>query len=238
VADVLTRPVRALVTATPTTRILRLDLGDAPFVFKAGQAALLGAHGLPQPHRRPYSIASSPEDAKRYGRLEFLLKVEATGDPGFHLPNLHVGMKVDLEGPFGAFTLPEASDATGFLFVGGGTGIAPLRSMWRHLIACGETRPMSVLYSARTPDEFAYGAELRRLARQRGDYFKLICTVTGEASEWSGGRGRIGIAQLQAALPSGDALAFICGPPSLVEDVPPLLLKLGASAARIRIEEW
>jgi ferredoxin-NADP reductase len=234
VADVLTRPVRALVESTPTTRVLRLDLGDEPFVFRAGQAALIGAHG--QPHRRPYSIASSPEEARRHHRLEFLLKVEATGEPGLHLPGLHVGMRIDLDGPSGAFILPDSTDAPAFLFVAGGTGIAPLRSMVRHLIGTRDPRPIAVLYSARRPDEFAYGQELRRLAR-RG-LLKLLLTVTGEVSEWSGERGRIGIAHLAAALPSRDALAFICGPPSLVEDVPPLLLKLGASAARIRIEEW
>jgi ferredoxin-NADP reductase len=234
VADVLTRPVRALIASTPTTRLLRLDLGDAPFVFKAGQAALIGAHG--QPLRRPYSIASCPEDAVRHHRLEFLLKVDASGDAGPHLPQPHVGMTIDLDGPSGAFTLPETTDAAGFLFVAGGTGISPLRSMVRHLVARGEQRPISVLYSARTPDEFAYGPELKRLA-QRG-LLQLLMTVTGEASTWSGERGRIGLAQLEAALPARDALAFICGPPAMVEDVPPLLLKLGASAARIRIEEW
>ena len=233
-ADVLTRPVRSLVASTPTTRILRLDLGDAPFTFRAGQAAVIGAHG--QPLRRPYSIASCPEDAVRHHRLEFLLKVDASGDAGFHLANLHEGMKIDLDGPSGAFTLPDSTDAAGFLFVAGGTGIAPLRSMVRHLIASGETRPISVLYSARQPDEFAYGLELTRLAR-RGK-LKLLMTVTGEVSDWSGERGRIGQSQLAAMLPSRDALAFICGPPAMVEDVPPLLLKLGASAARIRIEEW
>jgi ferredoxin-NADP reductase len=234
VADVLTRPVRSLVAATPTTRILRLDLGDAPFTFRAGQAAVIGAHG--QPGRRPYSISSSPEDAVRHHRLEFLLRVDASGDAGPHLANLHVGMKIDLDGPSGSFTLPDSTDATGFLFVAGGTGIAPLRSMVRHLIACGETRPISVLYSARRPDEFAYGRELTRLAR-RGK-LKLLMTVTGEVNEWSGERGRIGLSQLATMLPAREALAYICGPPSLVEDVPPLLLKLGASAAHIRIEEW
>ena len=235
-ADVLTRPVRAIVKASPSTRIVRLTLGDAPFVFRAGQAVLLGAHG--QPLRRPYSIASSPEDVQRYGRLELLLKVEMTGESGFHLPNLHVGTRIDLEGPFGSFTMPEATDATGFLFVAGGTGIAPLRSMVRHLIARNESRPISILYSARTPDEFAYGAELRRLVRARPDQVRVLFTVTGEASAWSGERGRIGQTQLAAALPSPDALMYICGPPSLVEDVPQMLLTLGASATHIRIEEW
>jgi NAD(P)H-flavin reductase len=89
VADVLTRPVRALVRATPTTRILRLDLEGAPLAFRAGQVALIGSHG--QADRRPYSIASSPEDAQRHGRLEFLIRVDAGGDAGFHLADLHVG---------------------------------------------------------------------------------------------------------------------------------------------------
>jgi ferredoxin-NADP reductase len=239
VADVLTRPVRAIIESTPTTRVLRVDLQEAPFVFRAGQAALIGAHG--QAQRRPYSIASSPSDAQRHHHLEFLLKVDAAADAGFHFdgdahPDTHVGTTVDLEGPFGSFTLPDSTDAPGFLFVAGGTGIAPLRSMLRHLIASGETRPIAVLYSARRPDEFAYGPELKRLAAR--DKLKLLLTVTGEANEWNGERGRIGLAQLAAMLPARGALAFICGPPSLVEDVPPLLLKLGASAARIRIEEW
>jgi ferredoxin-NADP reductase len=234
VADVLTRPVGAVIRSSPTTRILRLDLGDEPFVFHAGQAAIIGAHG--QPLRRPYSIASCPADAARHHRLEFLLKIDASGDAGPHLADLRVGMKIDLDGPSGAFTLPDTTDADGFLFIAGGTGLAPLRSMVRDLIARGERRPISVVYSARRPDEFAYGPELKRFAR-RG-LIKLLLTVTGEASAWSGERGRIGLSQIEAALPSRDALAFICGPPSLVDDVPPLLLKLGAAAARIRIEEW
>jgi NAD(P)H-flavin reductase len=236
VADVLTLPVRALVAPTPQTRILRLDLGGAPFIFRAGQAALIGTHG--QANRRPYSIASSPEDAQRYGRLEFLIKVDALGDPGLNLAHLRIGGKIDLEGPFGSFTLPEPTtiDAAGILFVAGGTGIAPLRSMLRHLIAGGETHPISVLYSVRMPDEFAYGAELRRCAREQR--IGLTMTVTGEANAWTGERGRIGPAHLASALPARDSLCFVCGPPSLVDDVPPLLIKLGVPAARIRIEEW
>jgi NAD(P)H-flavin reductase len=245
VADVLTLPVRALVAATPRTRILRLDLKGAPFVFRAGQAALIGLHG--QPQRRPYSIASSPEDAVRHTRLEFLLKVDDTGYAGPHLPQLDRGARIDLEGPIGSFTLPEPNPLAedggpgGYLFVAGGTGISPLRSMMRHLIASGDSRPISVLYSAKTPDEFAYKPELQRLARRQLMVHTL--TVTGDVREyagdpWRGERGRISTARLAQALPAPDPLCFICGPPALVEDVPPLLLQLGVKSARIRTEEW
>lgn len=234
-ADVLTLRVRTVVAATPRTRILRLDLGDSPFVFHAGQAALIGLHG--QPQRRPYSIASSPEDASRARRLEFLLKIDAGGFIGPHLDPLTREARVDLEGPFGAFTLTDPVDAKGFLFVAGGTGIAPLRSMLRHLIATGDRRPISVIYSARTADEFAYRAELERLARYGG--LTLMLTATGDVQDaWRGERGRIGLPHLAQALPEIDSLCFVCGPPALVDDVPPLLRQLGVPSARIRTEEW
>jgi NAD(P)H-flavin reductase len=232
--DVLTLPIRSVTATTPSTRLLRLDLGAIPFAFVSGQAALIGAHG--QTQRRPYSIASSPDDARRHGRIEFLLKVDSAGLAGFHLPQLERGARVDLEGPIGAFTLPDAT-APAYLFVAGGTGIAPLRAMLRHLIAIGERTPIAVLYSARTALEFAYRGELERLAR-RG-LIRLMLTVTGDIdAEWSGERGRIGLRQLEAILPSRDALAFVCGPPALVDDVPPLLRQQGLRSNQIRIEEW
>jgi len=233
-SDVLTLPIRSVTASTPSTRLLRLGLGTLPFVFQSGQAALIGAHG--QTHRRPYSIASSPDDARRHGRIEFLLKVDSGGMAGIHLPELARGSRVDLDGPFGAFTLPDGT-APAYLFVAGGTGIAPLRSMLRHLIASGARVPIAVLYSARTPLEFAYRGELERLAR-RG-LIRLRLTVTGETTtDWSGERGRIGLRHLEAVLPDRRALSFVCGPPALVDDVPPLLGELGLASTQIRIEEW
>ena len=55
---------------------------------------------------------------------------------------------------------------------------------------------------------------------------------------WRGERGRISASRLAQALPAPDPLCFICGPPALVEDVPPLLLQLGVKSAHIRTEEW
>lgn len=240
-ADVLTLPVRTIVTSTPRTRVLRLDLQGAPFAFRAGQAALIGLHG--QPLRRPYSIASAPGDARRHGRLEFLLKVDPTGYAGPHLSGVDRHARVDLEGPFGSFTLPTSSNGhAGYFFVAGGTGISPLRSMLRELLVESDAHgttcpPVSVLYSARTAEEFAYGAELRRLAR-RGT-IRVTLTVTGDVGPaWQGVRGRIDAAQLEQALPSRDALCFVCGPPSLVDAVPAMLLHLGVQANRVRTEEW
>jgi ferredoxin-NADP reductase len=235
VPDVLTLPLHSVVAATPLTRLIRLDLEKRPFVFQAGQAALIGTHG--QTERRPYSIASSPDDAVRHHRLEFLVKVDAQGSVGPHLAALERGTRIDFEGPTGAFTLGPAAHAPAYLFVAGGTGISPLRAMIRHLIACGSGARISVLYSARVPEELAFRAELERLARRR--LIELHLSVTGDTSApWEGRRGRISLETLEPALPSKDAVCFLCGPPSMVEDVPPLLRRLGVPSQHVRTEEW
>jgi glycine betaine catabolism B len=233
-SDVLTLPIRSVVKTSPLTRLVRLDLGSQPFSFQAGQAALIGAHG--QTERRPYSIASSPDDARRHRRIELLIKVDGSGSSGRHLPELARGTRVDLEGPSGAFTLRD-QPAPGYLFVAGGTGIAPLRAMVRHLIAAGPRAPIAVIYSARTPEDLVFRTELERLAR-RG-LLTLALTVTGQAVvDWPGTRGRVGQSLLEAALPSPRAICYLCGPPAMVEDVPPLLRHLGVASDRIRMEEW
>ena len=231
--DVLTLPVRSVVTTTPLTRLIRVDLGTRPFVFQAGQAALIGTHG--QTERRPYSIASSPDDAVRHRRLEFLVKVDAMGTIGPHLAAVQPGSRIDFEGPTGAFTLGTAP-APAYLFVAGGTGISPLRAMLRHLIATDGGVPLSVLYSARVPEEFAFRQELERLARRR--LIQLQLTVTGQTDAWDGVRGRIAMETLERALPSKDAVCYLCGPPAMVEDVPPLLRLLGVPSSQVRTEEW
>ena len=68
---------------------------------------------------------------------------------------------VDVEGPLGSFTFPAAPDERRFVFIAGGTGIAPLRAMLRHALHAAAIARSACFYSARTPDEFAYEDEFR-----------------------------------------------------------------------------
>jgi ferredoxin-NADP reductase len=229
----LTLPISSVVPAGPRARIVRLDLEGQSFPYRAGQAVLIASHGAEK--RKPYSIAGAPEDAMSDGSLELLIGVNDTGQPGLHL-QVTPGALVDLEGPVGHFTFPDAPVERRFLFVAGGTGIAPLRAMYRHSVAQGYG-DVSVLYSARSPDDFAYAAELQELAGQ--GRIDLRMTVTREADQaWTGQRGRIGRDLLRPLLHGPETLCFICGPRALVDDMPKLLADLGVSRDRIRIEEW
>ena len=229
----LTLPIREVLPATPRARIARLDLDGHPFEYAPGQAVSIATHG--QDKRRPYSIAAAPEDARRDGWLELLVGVAADGTPGSHL-TLEPGTLVDVEGPLGSFTFPPAPVERRFVFIAGGTGIAPLRAMMQRALHLPH-RNIGLFYSVRTPDEFAYEMELRGLA-DAGE-IELRQTVTRATdTDWTGPRGRLNREALEELIHDPATLCFVCGPPALVDEMPKILAGLGIPRERIKIEEW
>jgi NAD(P)H-flavin reductase len=233
---VVTAPLSDVVAATPRSRLLTIDLGGRALDFLPGQAMMVGAHG--RPDRRPYSIACSPQRVAERGRIELLIGVEPSGDLGANLAPASPGMLLDLEGPMGMFTFPETPAQRFLLFVAGGTGIAPLRAMLDHALQLRPAPRISLLYSARRSDEFAFIDELR--AHADAGILELHQTVTrDDSSDWAGKRGRIGRAHFEAVLhePS-DTLTFVCGPTTLVNESVSTLRLLGVPEAHIRTEQW
>jgi NAD(P)H-flavin reductase len=219
--------------ATPRARIARINLDGHAFEYAPGQAVSIATHG--QDKRRPYSIAAAPEDARRDGWLELLVGVNADGTPGSHLA-LEPGTLVDVEGPLGSFTFPPAPVERRFVFIAGGTGIAPLRAMMQRALHLPH-RNIGLFYSVRTPDEFAYEMELRGLA-DAGE-IELRQTVTRATDmDWTGPRGRLNREALEELIHDPATLCFVCGPPALVDEMPKILTELGIPRQRIKVEEW
>lgn len=219
--------------ATPTSRIIRVALDGGVFPYRAGQAASLAAGDTDG--WTPYSIASAPAETARDSTLEFLVKVDGSSRFGRMVDGLRLGDRIRVEGPAGNFTLSDALATTPLLFIAGGTGIAPLRSMIRDLVDARHAAPLALVYSARTPSEFAYLQELRALADD--GRLTLILTLTGDAEDWEHARGRTGPGHL-SDLVTPETLAYICGPPAMVRDVPAALTSIGLPRARIRTEDW
>lgn len=233
---VITIPISTIEPTTPRSRLVTLDLHGYAVDFRPGQAVLVGAHG--QPERRPYSIACSPARVADTGRLELLIATEGDGSLGATFGRASVGALVDVEGPVGTFTLPSAVNARWILFVAGGTGIAPLRSMIDHLLQQHPAVRLSLLYSARRSDEFAFIDEFK--AHADAGRLELHPTVTRDQSmEWTGRRGRIGRGHFEAVLHEPTTtLCFVCGPDALVGESVPTLKALGVPEAQIRTESW
>lgn len=230
----ITLPVREVIHATPRTRLISIDLRDSDFSFAAGQAVMVGLNGSPL--RKPYSIASAPWEVSRTGVMQLLLQVDDIGALDPHLELASPGTPLDIEGPFGTFGLPDHV-VEPLLFVAGGTGIAPLRSMLMEHVARPDSSPVAVIYSARSADELAFRTELEALLH--AGRVRSFFTVTRDATgAWTGRRGRINEELLRLALPSPQARCLICGPQQMVIDVRAVLLGLGIAEAQILTEHY
>lgn len=193
----------------------------------------MGPHGTGT--LRPFSIACSPERFRESRALELLIAMEGgSEDLRWATP----GALVDLEGPLGSFTFPPSLTHSRLLFVAGGTGIAPVRAMLDHVFRCHPAERVSLLYSTRRSDEFAFLDELR--GYERAGRLELHPTVTRDAdTTWGGRRGRIGRSHFEAVLHEPQStLCFVCGPPSLVSESTAVLKELGVPEDLIRTEGW
>jgi Na+-transporting NADH:ubiquinone oxidoreductase subunit F len=232
----VTVPIVDILSATPRSRLVRFALHGQPLSFEPGQALMVGAHE--QAERRPYSIASSPEQTLATGNLELLISVEPDGSLGTNFGSAARGSLVDVEGPIGSFMLPTHAKDSWVLFVAGGAGIAPLRAMIDHLLRTGPAHRTSLLYSARRADEFAFIEELR--AHSAAGLLELHQTVTRDDSPtWTGPRGRIGPTHFEAVLHEPEAtLCFVCGPDAFVKESVATITALGVPESQIRTESW
>ena len=232
----VTVPIVDILSATPRSRLVRFDLRGQPLSFAPGQAVMVGAHA--QTERRPYSIASSPEQTLETGCLELLVAVENDGSLGANFGSAARDTLVDVEGPIGDFTLPTHARDSWLLFVAGGAGIAPLRAMLDHVLRAGPAYRPSLLYSARRADEFAFIDELR--AHSDAGLLELHQTVTRDDSpSWTGRRGRVGQAHFEALLHEPAAtLCFVCGPDAFVKESVATITALGVPEAQIRTDSW
>lgn len=228
-------PAIEVIRATPRTRIIRLALEQTAFPFVAGQAVMVGLQEGTV--RKPYSLASSPSQAQVSQALELLAQVEAVDVLDPHLERALPGMMIEVEGPFGDFRLPEPFVSRELLFVAGGTGIAPLRSMLWQALEQQVAERIVVLYSARHVDEFAYHDELQTLAQSGA--IELHMTVTrGNEPGWGGLRGRVDDRLIARVLRTTETSSLVCGPPAFVAETIVLLKRAGVHDSLIVSERY
>lgn len=173
----------------------------------------------------PISISSSPQE--KFLKISFRRAGDVTGA----LFNLKRNERFGIRGPFGnGFSLTGCEDKD-IVFIAGGIGIAPLRSLLKSLLSQKPDTPhsMTILYGARTPQDMLYKNELKIW----GKYIKVVLTVDTPDAGWTGRTGIVTELFNEIKIDPSQTIAYICGPGVMMHFVSEKLLKLGMDSSRI-----
>jgi ferredoxin--NADP+ reductase/benzoate/toluate 1,2-dioxygenase reductase subunit len=202
-------------TLTPDTYVLRFDRNEMN--FRAGQHITLGIPGNNQV--REYSIYSTEQDQS----LEVLIKEVETGLVSKQLRKLIPGELLDVDGPFGYFTIDRQHFNRKFLFVGTGTGIAPFRSLAGTYPALDYTILHGVRYAPDAYEKHRYPADRY-----------VLCTSRDKDGDFAG---RVTDYLKQYSLES-DTLVYLCGNCDMIYDVYDYLTSRGFPSGNIKTEVY
>jgi ferredoxin-NADP reductase len=124
------------------------------------------------------------------------------------------------------------------LLIAGGSGIVPLMAMVRERRRSRSVAPFKLVYSARTPGDVYYAAELERRRADTGLQISLL--YTRYSDDPARPAARIAAADVETSGWPGEAgaRAYICGPTGFVEAATELLLAKGHDPAMIRTERF
>lgn len=219
--------------------------------YKAGQYAVvdLGTREDPEGPVRSFTMASSPTEE------EYILISTRIRDTPFKkkLANLDIGSLVKITAPLGKFVLPEDDNSRPVVFLSGGIGVTPFRSMVKY--ATDKHSPIKIMMfdSNRNEENILYKEVFNDCVNVNKN-LEIVQTITGEGQEvsssssstvnydWKRERGYINKVMLTKYMTTDEldnSIFYICGPPGMLKAMQKLLQDdLHIPKERIRIEEF
>src|SRR6201987_1157816 len=208
------------------------DTNGANFEFRAGQHAdFVATHPcMGSDNSRTFSLASSPTDKQP---IMIAMRMRKTGFKTA-LKAAALGTKFAGRRPRGSFTLHKDITRTA-VFIAGGIGIAPIRSILQHATQERLPHKLYLFYSNREADDAAFLDEFESMALQNPN-FTLIPTATGHRHmDWPYEKGHINREMLSRYLLGlNGPIYYIAGPSGMVSAMTALLNSSGISDDDIR----
>jgi len=184
-------------------------------------------------NRRYFTLASSPtEDEVRLG-VKFYDKPSSFKN---HLLELPPGGEIVASGRAGDFTLP-ADPKLGLVFIAGGIGITPFRSMIQYLLDKKEKRTVTVFYSNKTVADIAYKDIFDKAEKELG--IKTIYAITNASEQTTVGmhQGFIDVDLIKKEVSDyKDKIFYISGPHNMVDAFKNTLQTMGVPNKNIKID--
>ncbi|MFN8471038.1 MAG: RnfABCDGE type electron transport complex subunit D [Anaerolineae bacterium] len=184
-------------------------------------------------NRRYFTLASSPtEDTIRLG-VKFYEHSSAYKQTMLEMDS---GAEIIAGHLAGDFVLPD-NPAQACVFIAGGIGITPFRSMLQYLIDRREKRPVTVIYVVRKLEDIVYDDVLRRAQRQGVRVLYALTDAESAPSGWLGHVGYVTPELIKSVVPNcTQALYYISGPRRMVESLHDTLDQVGIQPRRIKTD--
>ena len=212
---------------THDIRYIRMRLDEPEEMeFRPGQYVQVQAPSPEGPVYRAYSI-SNPDYETNV--VELIVRLVPGGIGSTYLHNVEEGDNVTLIGPFGEFRLDWDED-TEIITVGGGCGIAPIRSIIYSVLERQPERSVWLFFGCRSTDDLFYMKQWEKLEEKYPNFHAVIAlSEPNEHDEehWDGETGFIHLSVDKYLEPDVNRQAFLCGPPPMIEAATDVFVEKG-----------
>lgn len=204
--------VLEVVTETPNIKSFRVKLDDEEawknFKFEPGQVGQLSLFGVGE---ATFVINSPPT------RMDYLqFSVMRAGEVTTALHGLQAGDKIGVRAPLGNHFPYNDLKGKDIVFVGGGIGMAPLRTLLLYMLDNrSDYGKISLLYGARSPQDMAFFDEISGLMNR--DDIETVLTIDNPAEGWPHKVGLIPTVLEEMKPNPENTVAITCGPPIMIK---------------------
>jgi ferredoxin-NADP reductase len=180
-----------------------------------------------------FTLSSSPDEEELRFTTRKSLSVYKEA-----LFSLKKGQMISMSGPHGGFILNE-EDKPNLVFLSGGVGITPFRSMILHLVSSFESFSVILLASFSKIEDMIFYTEFQKIMKQHKNVH-IIYTLSSENSPtWNGENGRINESIIKKYVSNlADYHFFIAGGNDMVDDTVILLQKMGIENKKIKTDTF
>lgn len=217
--------IQEIIPETWDVNTFRVTLDDpeaqAAWRHEPGQLAMLSVFGVGE---AMFSISSAPT---RKGYLEFSIK--RMGHVTSALHQLAPGAAIGLRGPYGNHFPYDRMRGKDLLFIGGGIGLAPLRSLIDFVLDPahrGNYGRVDIIYGARSVGDLCFKRDLFENWPQ-AEGTTVYTTIDVAEEQWSGHVGFVPAYVEEVGLSGKNRVALMCGPPIMIKFTLQALEKLG-----------
>jgi ring-1,2-phenylacetyl-CoA epoxidase subunit PaaE len=235
--------VRVIQETPDASTVVFEQPGDGSFQYKAGQYLTLKVNVDGESLRRAYSLCSSPYTDQELAVT--VKRVEHGKVSNYIHTALKVGDTVEVFPPMGNFTVvPDASKPRHLVLLGGGSGITPLMSIIKTVMAKEPGSKLALLYGNKDEKSIIFHQELEKLADLHPDRLRVIHLLSDPSPGWIGMRGlphRSVVLGIVQDIMSADKLPksyWLCGPAPMMQEAQAALGFLGVGRDAIHLEAF